>query len=341
MAANEHHQMGTLLDLGSFGEIAQRSALVFPAGAEAYSGARFERVTLIDGRRLILKYLPSEGDWLTRATDGAGRLRRLWNSGTLARIGDEIDHAIVALAPLAGTDVVIMHDVSGALMSPNAHVSRSTCQRLLAGLARVHQAWNGCTLTGLCRPESRYRLFAPGLHAGDQGPNPHPDRELIVANWECFAELVPADVAEAVFAVHAHPEGLAEALLASAAPTLLHGDAKLGNLGLVGDRVVAIDWGELTGIGPAEIDVAWFAVMSGSRVDWMPDETFQAYEVHAGRRLDRKALDLACIGSLAQMGFRMAHGVRASDEPRRARYSALLGWWVTRVRGALLTWSPI
>ena len=64
--------------------------------------------------------------------------------------------------------------------------------------------------------------------------------------------------------------------------SLVHGDAKLETLGLDGDRLVAIDWGEPTGIGPAQIDVALFAVMSGWRLDWLPGETFAAYEQQAG-----------------------------------------------------------
>jgi hypothetical protein len=212
---------------------------------------------------------------------------------------------------------------------------------LLTGLAALHRAWEGRAIDGLCRPEDRYRLFAPRLHAHDGGPHPHPARDLILTGWEAFADLVPTDVAEAVFAVHAPPEPLAEALLAAAPATLLHGDAKLENLGLDGARLVAIDWGELTGIGPAEIDVAWFALMSGWRLDWTPGEVFAAYDRQASRPLDPRALDLACIGSLAQMGFKLAGRRLAPDEPTRARASALLAWWVTRVRHALSsTWSP-
>lgn len=44
---------------------------------EAFSGARLERVELTDGRRLIYKHLPVGGDWLTRVSGGADRLRRL------------------------------------------------------------------------------------------------------------------------------------------------------------------------------------------------------------------------------------------------------------------------
>jgi hypothetical protein len=88
--------------------------------------------------------------------------------------------------------------------------------------------------------------------------------------------------------------------------TLLHGDAKLENLGLADGRLVAIDWGDLTGIGPREIDVAWYALKGTARTGCMPEELFADYETVSGRPLERDALDLACIGSVAQMGFRFA-----------------------------------
>src|SRR5205814_9179116 len=144
-----------------------------------------------------------------------------------------------------------------------------------------------------------------------------------------------------VVAVHERPEVLAAALMASAPASLVHGDAKLENLGVGGNRLVAIDWGELTGIGPAEIDVAWLAMMSGWRMDALPDEVFAAYDQRAYRRLDSMALDLACIGSLAQMGFKLASRARATEQATRERAALLLGWWVTRVREALANWSPI
>lgn len=327
-----------VLGLEDSDEVAERTVLA--AAAEAYSGARFEQVVLADGRRLVLKHLPREGDWLTRLTSGDGRLRRLWDTGTLPQVGTTVDHAVVAVVPFNGTDVVVMRDVADVLIPAGTTVSSAVVCRLLAGLAAFHHAWEGRKLDGLCRTEDRYQLFAPRMHRSDRGPNRHPFRNGIVAGWEAFADLVPIDVADAVFAVHAHPEALAAALLAAAPATLVHGDAKLENLGLDGDRLVAIDWGELTGTGPAEIDVAWFAVMSGWRIDGLPGDVFSAYDRQARRRLDPSALDLACIGSLAQMGFRLAGRCRANDAPTRARATTLLAWWVARVREALSTWSP-
>jgi aminoglycoside phosphotransferase (APT) family kinase protein len=233
-----------------------------------------------------------------------------------------------------------MRDVADVLLPAGTPVSSLLARRLLGGLGGLHHALASCQVEGLCAPAARYRLFAPALHRTDDGPHRHPARDAILAGWEAFTDLVPTEVAEAVFAVQEQPGPLTTALLESAPSTLVHGDAKLENLGLEGDRLVAIDWGDLTGLGPAEIDVAWFAIQSGWRIDGTPDDLFAAYDAQASRRLDPQALDLACIGAFAQMGFKLAGRARAPDEPTRARSVRLLAWWVDRVREALSTWSP-
>src|SRR5437867_13453337 len=101
--------MTTSVSIPASSEIVERTLL--PGAAEALSGARFERVVLADGRRLVLKHLPREGDWLTRITAGASRLRLLWDSGTLAQIAATLDHAVIAVVPSNGADVVVMRDV--------------------------------------------------------------------------------------------------------------------------------------------------------------------------------------------------------------------------------------
>jgi aminoglycoside phosphotransferase (APT) family kinase protein len=173
---------------------------------------------------------------------------------------------------------------------------------------------------------------------------------VILRGWEHFAELAPGDVVEAVFAVLEDPGPLGEALEVAAPTTLLHGDCKLGNIGLRGGQLVLIDWGELTGTGPAEVDLAWLAMTGtnppagGGRwaIDAMPDEVFRCYEAQAGRPLDPRALDLACIGSLAQAGFILGSFIALAPETASGgRSSQLLDWWVSRVRESLDTWSPV
>src|SRR5207248_958197 len=123
--------------------------------------------------------------------------------------------------------------------------------------------------------------------------------------------------------------------LADSPVTLLHGDAKLENLGLGKAGLVAVDWGELTGFGPAEVDVAWYALMGAWRIGGTPDDVFSDY-VAAGGELDVAALDAACLGSLAQMGFRLAgHALKAAQPESRARAAELLDYWVRRSAAAL------
>jgi hypothetical protein len=109
---------------------------------EAFSGASLELVEL-PGRCVVLKHLPPEGDWLTRATDGSGRVRRLWESGRLARIRPLVDHTIIDVRAVDGHDVVVMRDASGDLLPPRVRVSRATSRALLTRLATIQDACEG------------------------------------------------------------------------------------------------------------------------------------------------------------------------------------------------------
>ena len=301
---------------------------------EAFSGASLELAELPDGRRLVLKHLPPCGDWLTRATGGSDHLRRLSESGLLDRIRSVVDHTIIDVRTVDDHDIVVMRDASGDLVRPRVPVSRATSRALLSGLATIHEAFGGESGQGLCPLGARYAMFAPALHVSDGAPGAHPLADRIVQGWDLFAQHVDHDIAEAVLAVHSDPERLGRRL-ARCAPTLLHGDAKLENLGLSRRGLVAIDWGDLTGFGPREVDVGWFALKGAARIGCDPEEIFADYEAVSGRPMEPEALDLVCIGSLAQMGFRFAVGAFASgpDTPQVA--ASKLTWWTARVSAAL------
>ncbi len=299
--------------------------------AEKFSDARLERVVLEDGRRFIVKHLVA--DWLTRASGAEGRALVLWSSGTLDAVAGAVDHTIVACVRTNDGWCVVMRDASEALIPPRAPVSRATVVTLLRGLARLHDV-EVEPVAGLCSVGARYALFAPQFHRADSGPGPHPMREVIVHGWELFFDMAPGDVGEAVAAVHADADPLDRALMRFPS-TILHGDAKLENMGLSDDRLVLIDWGDLTGFGPVEVDVAWFALRGAVRMEVGIEDVFSAYAGESGRGLDPAALDLACLGSLAQMGFRMANAaVNGRPEPRAVGRSQL-DWWTSRVRRAL------
>lgn len=302
---------------------------------EAFSGARLERVELTDGRRLIYKHLPVGGDWLTRVSGGADRLRRLWDSGVLSRVRPVVDHAIVDVVADEDHDIVVMRDVSELLLTGAGPVGRDVSQRLLAGLAALHDVGRDEQHQDLCPVAARYGMFAPARHTSDRGPNPRPAREQIGEGWQLFAERTDPDLADAVWAVHRDPMVLGHRL-AQRPTTLLHGDMKLTNLGLGPDGLIAIDWGDLTGFGPPAIDVAWYALMNTLRIDATPDDVFADYQAAAGQPLDQVALDLACVGSLAQMGWRFSRFAAASrDAPLRVEAGRALEWWTARALTAL------
>jgi hypothetical protein len=135
--------MKIALGLDNSWEIAERASLLLEGGAPGFSGARFERILLADGRRLVLNYLSPEGDWLTRATGAVSRTRLLWDSGILGEVSasDLTEFLLPLEVPVANIDV----------------------RGLLGGLAALHRAWEGCRLEGLCPAEARYRQNAPGL----------------------------------------------------------------------------------------------------------------------------------------------------------------------------------
>ena len=317
---------------------------------EAYSGAWIERVVLDDGQTLIFKHLPAAGDWLTRATDGLARTRELWHSGLFGHLEAAVEHGMLEVTSSAGHDVVVMRDLSDRLWPASAPLERDVVGAALKGLARFHRLGerlvaNGCVPDGLCSVAARYSLFAPAAHARDNGPNRHPASDRILSGWAAFTETVDADVVAAVDAIHSDPSGLGRRIAAASGepPTVLHGDAKPENLGLTTGRLTAIDWGELTGVGPREVDVAWFALMSTrSRFDAEPADVFALYEQANGQALNPSVLDLVCMGSLAQMGFYLAAVARHSSRPEtRNAAAARLQWWVDRVRVALDRAGPM
>jgi hypothetical protein len=309
------------------------------AAADGRSGSLLERVVLANGRTLVVKHVRDGGDWIMRASHDHGRAAELWSSGVLARVPDVIDHAVVGAERVEDGWVVIMRDVSAALIPDHARLSRGDSRRVLEAAAALHAGfWDDPPLE-LCSMADRYRFLSPATARREaDGADEVP--RLIGRGWERFAEVVPADVAEPVMAVLARPEPFAAALSASGS-TLLQGDLKLGNLGLTADRVVMLDWGTQTGWGPPAVEVAWYLAINWSRVDATREQVLDDFRAAEGERHDEDALRLALLGGLVQLGWDKAlHASGHPDPAVRAREAADLAWWTARARDALAVWSP-
>ena len=309
------------------------------AVADGRSGSLLERVTLAGGETLVVKHVRDGGDWIMRASHDHGRAAELWSSGVLARVPEVIDHAVLGAEQVAGGWVVIMRDVSAALVPDHARISRADSRRVLEAAAALHAAFADGPPLALCPLADRYGFLSPATARREAGGADEVPG-LIGRGWERFAEVAPADVAGPVLAVAERPEPFAAAL--SAFPsTLVQGDLKLGNLGFTGDRVVMLDWGTQTGWAPAAVEVAWYLAINWSRIDATREQVLDDFRAAEGGRHDEDALRLALLGGLVQLGWDKAlHASGHPDPAIRAREAADLAWWADRARDALEVWSP-
>ena len=309
------------------------------AVADGRSGSLLERVVLAGGETLVVKHVRDGGDWIMRASHDRGRAAELWSSGVLARVPEVIDHAVLGAEQVEDGWVVIMRDVSAALVPEDARITRADSRRVLEAAAALHAAFAGGPPLDLCPLADRYAFLSPATARREAGGADEVPA-LIGRGWERFAEVVAADVAEPVLAVLERPGTLAAALSAFG-PTLIQGDLKLGNLGFTTDRVVMLDWGTQTGWAPPAVEVAWYLAINWSRIDATREQVLDDFRAAEGERHDADALRLALLGGLVQLGWDKAlHASGHPDPAVRAREAADLAWWTERARDALAVWSP-
>lgn len=302
------------------------------AGHDGRSGAALERVGLADGRRLVVKHMFSSADLTMRFSgDDVGRELVLWETGVLDRLPPGVGHVVVGGWRDGDEVVVVMRDLGDAVITWDTPVGRAECRRLFAAAASVHAAFAGERVDGLCPLERRLTLFAPRtLRTVPAGEHPLVDAAL--AGWERFAEIVPADVADAVSAIHDDARPLAAALTARGT-TLVHGDLWLVNAAFEGDEVVLLDWGLATE-APGAVEFATF-LMGASGVAASRDDLLDDIRAASADRHDETALRLALLASVADLAWNKALDATGDDDAVRARETAELGWWVDQARHAL------
>lgn len=330
-------------DRGSRGSVArllERAAQRAPLGnAGGHSGARLERIVMLDGSRYIVKHISPEWDLTMRLTHDSGRAAELWVSGVLDRLPRVIDHAIVAAEPEGDGWVIVMRDVSRALFSDGRVLSRGEAYRILDAASAMHRVFWGEDVAGLCTLTDYLSVLSPSVAAAfeDSGP------ELLHAirrGWELFPEQVPGDVAAAISTIHERPELLAEQLR-RCGTTLIHGDIWLDNLGLYQDRVVMLDWGLATSAPPA-LEFTMFLTGAWSSIEATREQLIADFCAASGELHDERALHLAFLATFSMFGWNKAFDVvEGDDEDVRAMERGELDWWVQRVREALEAWSPV
>lgn len=200
-------------------------------------------------------------------------------------------------------------------------------------VAALHRAFLGDAPPDVVPLQRTLALFAPSTARplAEQGIEL---MRLVLRGWELFAEQVPQDVAEAVFALLDDVSPLRRALEAGPL-TLNHGDLATVNMAIEDDSLVLIDWAVPT-TGPGALDVARFIAGCASVVDLSREEILAAYRDAAGPAYDARCERLSLLAATLWLGWNKAlDAVEHPDPTVRARERTDLDWWVRRSRAAL------
>jgi hypothetical protein len=292
---------------------------------DSLSGASFTRV-VIDGRPHIVKQLSPQSDWVMRATgDTDFRPLTMWRSGLFAALPECIDPVVVGVAQEGQQAFVLMPDIGPWLVpegdvrfTPEAH------KQFLSHMAALHHAfWGWTDDVGLCPPAARWTFLSLRTAVAEAaGDDPVP--KAIPGGWAAMQSSCP-EAAALALALADDPTPLVSAL-ASLPQTLVHGDWKGGNLGLLpGGRTALLDWAFPSQDNPLA-DLAWYLAVNCDRLPETKDDAVRRYR----RELEAlgvttsgwwdDALALCLLGGFVQMGW--------------SKSGAELDWWAERALAA-------
>jgi hypothetical protein len=289
----------------------------------------------MDGRRLVVKYVCVDDDWIMRATgDLHCRQLSLLTSGALDALPDVIDHTIVGCAPYVSPRgrrgaALLMRDVSEGLVPPGAaSVAPRLHRQFLEHMALMHATYLGFTGDDQLFPfPHHYVILTPTMAALETAAGGGAPVPLAVAGgWRVMADRHPRQ-ARLLGDLARDPAPLLAAVCVGPT-TLLQGDWKFGNLGSEGDVTTLLDW-DRCGSGPPLVDLAWYLAVNCDRLPESKEESIAAYRtsletagVDTSQWWDAQ-LRAALAGAFLQLGW--------SKNEDRAEF----GWWSDRLDDAL------
>lgn len=298
---------------------------------DSKSGSRFDRVS-IGGQPHIVKYVHVDDDWTMRFFGDTGcRPLEVWQTGLMDVAPAHIDHAMVGAAGGLGRDglgaALLMRDVSAELVPPGDEpLPLERHLQLLDGLAGLSaRMWGWQDDIGLVPLERRWAAFTDA-QLDDERARGWPDAVPRIARdgWDRFAERAPLPARDVVLALRRDLSPLVTAVRTTP-QTFLHGDWKLGNLGVGRDgRTVLIDW-TYCGAGPVCFELGWYLAINAARLPHAKEDAIEALRTALARHgVDtagwwERQVDLCLLGALVLFGWEKALG----DE-------AELAWWCDR-----------
>ena len=225
---------------------------------------------------------------------------------------------------------VHMRDISEHLLGEERHLGPDELYAILGAAAGMHREFHGEDVPSAARLEDFLAVASP---ATTQREIDEPDLapKQLPVGWDAFAQAVPDDVASAIAALLDDPAPLAAAL-ARDGLTLIHGDLRDDNLGVLGNDVFLIDW-DLAAMATPGLEVVWFMLEDAWRTDVSRDEII-AEALNAERGLlDRRGLALGAVAGLCTFGWLLGHSAVVHPDPaERVWAQDELAFWTPFVR---------
>jgi hypothetical protein len=303
-----------------------------PLQHDGWSGALLTRLTRPDGARFVLKRDSLARDWIARVTGDDPLLREAQLIAATPQLPGPVRLPHLAAAREGDDVALLMPDLTGTLLTWEAPVDVAAVDRVVAALAALHlHPWHEQLPAAFPWTGLRKRvLLLTRRAAGAYEAEGNPVGERFRRGWEAFDRHAPPAARQLIDDLTADPEPLFTAL-ANLPVAGLHGDLKLGNVGLGDDGTVwMIDW-QMTLVAPVAVELGWFLVCNVAGLPITPDEVLERYRLAAARPLDEEwaaERDLTILVGLVLRGWRKGLDVE-SGVMTACGWSAAqdLAWW--------------
>jgi hypothetical protein len=293
------------------------------------SGATVER----RGDLVVKRVVPLDG-WMGRATrDEQGRSARLWLDGQMARLPVQLDTAIQRVEEDPDGYWIHMRDISEHLIGEERRIGPDELYAVLGAAAGMHREFHGEDVASATRIEDFLAIASPAttereIDELDLAPKQLP------AGWEAFAQATPDDVGSAIAALLDDPAPLAKAL-ARDGLTLIHGDLRDDNLGVLGNDVFLIDW-DLAAMATPGVELVWFMLEDAWRIDLQREEIVAQGVAAEGSLLDDRGLALGALAGLCTFGWLLGHSAVVHPDPAERAWAAEeLAFWTPYARAGI------
>jgi hypothetical protein len=303
-----------------------------PMEHDGWSGARMTRLTRGDGAQFVIKRDSLARDWIARVTGDDPELRE----ALLVRSRPEMPRPVtlphLGVARDGDDAALLMPDLTDVLIRWEQPIDVPTLDRVLDALAALHrEPWQAQLPASFPWTDRSRRLLlltrgaaaaydADGLTFGAR----------FLQGWDDFDRLVQPPARDLIAGLTADPAPLFTALDRLPAAGL-HGDLKLGNVGLAADgSVPMIDW-QMTLVAPVAVELGWFLVANVAGLPIQPDEVLERYRIAADLPDDdawAAQWDLAVVIGLFLRGWRKGLDTEAGVVyPNGLAAATDLAWW--------------